>query len=147
MEQLRSAANLLRLTIEIFHAGNDTEIDAAFAALRQSRTDAFLMVPDTLFFDARERITTLATRLGIPAIFTSREYAEVGGLMSYGTSIADAYRQAGVYTGRILRGERPSDLPVVQSTKFEFVVNLKTAKALGLTIPPILLGQADEVIE
>jgi putative ABC transport system substrate-binding protein len=147
IEQLQSAASVLGLKTEIFHAGNGAEIDAAFAALRQARTDALLIVADTMFFSAREQIATLATRLRIPAIFTSREYADVGGLMSYGTSLADAYHKAGVYAGRILKGEKPSDLPVVQSERFEFVINLKTAKDLGLAIPPGLLAIADGVIE
>jgi putative ABC transport system substrate-binding protein len=147
MEQIQSAANLLGVKIEIFRAGNGLEINAAFEALRQSRPDALLMVNDPLFFDQREQIATLTTRLGIPAIFTTREYANAGGLMSYGVNVADAYRLAGIYVGRILKGERPADLPVVQPTKFELVINLKTAKSLGLTVPPNLLALADEVIE
>jgi putative tryptophan/tyrosine transport system substrate-binding protein len=147
IEQLQSEASRVGLKIELFNARNSTEIDAAFAALQQARPDAIMLIPAPLFFDAREQIAMLATRLRLPAVFTSREFADVGGLMSYGTSLVDAYKNAGFYAGRILNGEKPADLPVVQSTKLEFVINLKTAKTLGLTIPPNVLALADEVIE
>src|SRR5262249_46355058 len=118
-----------------------------FAALASGRPDALLISSGLLFLNRRVQIAHLATRYAVPPIASPRAYPEVGGLMSYGTSITDAYRQAGVYTGRILKGEKPADLPVMQSTKFELVINLKTAKTLGLTVPDKLLAIADEVIE
>jgi putative ABC transport system substrate-binding protein len=144
-EQIESGAKRLGLKTQAFNARNGTELDAAFAAIR--RTDALLLIPDPVFFTGREQVVMLASRLGIPAMFTSREYVAAGGLMSYGGSIADAYYQAGLYTGRILKGAKPPDLPVVQAARFELVINLKAAKALGLTIPATLLATADEVIE
>jgi ABC-type uncharacterized transport system substrate-binding protein len=146
-QNVQAAASLLRQKIEILHARNNREIDAAFATLAQRRADALLIIADTLFTSQRVQVVTLAARHGIPAIYTSREFTEAGGLMSYGANLADVFRQFGIYTGRVLNGEKPSDLPVVQPTKFELVINLNTARALGIDIPPTLLAIADEVIE
>jgi putative ABC transport system substrate-binding protein len=147
VKELETAATITGQTIEFFHASTGPDMEAAFGRLLQKRPDALLLVNSTLFFSRHVQVLTLATRLGIPAIFTGREYSEAGGLMSYGTNIADAYRQAGVLAARILKGEKPADLPVLQATKFEFVINLQTAKILGISIPPMLLALADVVIE
>ena len=146
-KELETAATITGQTIEFFHASTGPDMEAAFGRLLQKRPDALLLVSSTLFFSRRVQVVTLATRLGIPTIFSGREYAEAGGLMSYGANIADTYRQVGVLAGRILRGEKPADLPVQQATKFEFVINLQTAKILGISIPPTLRALADEVIE
>jgi putative tryptophan/tyrosine transport system substrate-binding protein len=133
--------------IAVLNASDSREIDAAFMTMAQKRAPALLIIADSLFTSRRVQLATLASRHAIPAIYTSREFAEVGGLMSYGANLQDISRQVGAYTGRILKGAKPVDLPVVQPTKFEFVINLQTAKALRLDVPPTLLARADEVIE
>jgi putative ABC transport system substrate-binding protein len=146
-KEVAAAANALGHSFVVVSASTEKEIDAAFADLVQQRVGAVLIFPDTLFNDQRDQLVVLATRHRLPAINNSRQFAAAGGLMSYGTDQNEAYRQVGIYTGRILKGEKPGDLPVMQSTKFELVINLKTAKALGLTIPSGVLAIADEAIE
>jgi putative tryptophan/tyrosine transport system substrate-binding protein len=143
---LQAAASAIGGQIEILGASTSREIDAAFASLEQKRTEALLISPAALI-DRRAQILTLATRYGLPTIFAWRADAVAGGLISYGIVITDQFRQVGIYTGRLLKGEKPADLPVMRPTKFELVINLKTAKALGLTIPETLLATADQVIE
>jgi ABC-type uncharacterized transport system substrate-binding protein len=147
VKDAEAAAPALGMQIQIFHAGTIHEIDATFASHVRQRFDAVFVGPDPFFNTRRVQLAIAAARHAIPTIFAQRDYAEAGGLMSYGANVSDAYRQVGVYTGRILKGEKPADLPVVQSTKFEFVINAQTARTLGLTIPPSLLAIADEVIE
>jgi ABC-type uncharacterized transport system substrate-binding protein len=147
VSDVQAAALSIGKHIEVLEAPTGRDIDMAFASLAQKPIDALLVGPGPLFDNRRVQLATLATYHRVPAICPLREFAEAGGLMSYGTSIRDAYRQAGVYTGRILKGEKPADLPVMQSIKFEFVINLNTARAFGLTFPPGLLAIADEVIE
>ena len=147
LEDLQAAASAVGQQLSVLHASNNQEIYAAFPAMAQRRAPALVIVTDPLFTSRRVQLVTLATRYAIPAIYTSREFTEVGGLMSYGTDLPNIYRQVGIYTGRILKGAKPSDLPVMQPTKFEFVINLAAAKALGLEVPSTLLARADEVIE
>jgi putative ABC transport system substrate-binding protein len=135
------------LRIQVLNAGTSREIDAAFANLSRERSDALYVSSGPPFVNRRVQLALLAARSGLPAIYGARNLAEAGGLMSYGASLADAWRQVGVYTGRILKGAKPADLPVVQSTKFELVINAQTARMLGLTVPDKLLVAADEVIE
>jgi putative ABC transport system substrate-binding protein len=130
-----------------FRASDAGAIEDAFATLTRQRADALIVGADGYFFRRRVQLATLAARHGLPTVFTTREYAEAGGLMSYGTSLPEAFRMTGLYTARILKGAKPADLPVVQSTKFDFVINIPTARALGLTVPPMLLASADEVSE
>jgi len=141
------AAAAIGLQIQPLKAGTDREIDAAFENLVQARTGALLVSNDVFFNSRIEQITALAARYAIPVMYSSAEFVGVGGLISYGASLRGALRQIGLYAGRILKGEKPTDLPVMQPTKFELVINLKTAKTLGLTIPPSVLAIADEVIE
>jgi putative ABC transport system substrate-binding protein len=147
VSDVQAAALSIGKQIEVLEASTGRDIDTAFASLAQKPIDALLVAPGPLSNNRRVQLTTLAAYHRVPAIYSWREATEVGGLMSYGTNLSDAYRQAGVYTGRILKGEKPADLPVMQSAKFEFVINLNTAKAFGLTFPPGLLATADEVIE
>ena len=144
---LQAAAHAVGQQILVVEAGSDNELDGAFATLAQHRASALVITSDIFFNARRERIVALPARYAIPAIHPLREFAEAGGLMSYGTSVLDAYYQNGIYVARILKGAKPSDLPVLQSTKFEFVINLKVAKTLGLEVPPGLSAIADEVIE
>jgi putative ABC transport system substrate-binding protein len=128
-------------------AGSDREIDAAFASLAQARTGALLLGNDAFFNNRMEQIVALAARHAIPTMYSFREFVVAGGLIGYGTSLTEEYRQVGLYTGRILKGERPVDLPVQQATRIGLIINLKTAKVLGLTVQPTLLALADEVVE
>jgi putative tryptophan/tyrosine transport system substrate-binding protein len=144
---VQEAARISRLQIRVLNASTSAEIDAAFASLARERPDALFVAPEAFFNSRRVQLATLAARERIPAAYGSRVIVAAGGLMSYGTNNADLYRQVGVYTGSILKGSKPADLPVMQSTKFEFVINLQTAKALGIEVPEALLATADEVIQ
>jgi putative ABC transport system substrate-binding protein len=147
LREVQEAAPTIGLQTRILNASTIGEIDAAFATFARERPDALFVAGDAFFVSRRTQFVTLTARDRIPATFSLRDYVEAGGLMSYGTDLADAFRQVGVYTGSILKGAKPAELPVLQSTKFEFVINLATAKALGLAIPAGVLSIADEVIE
>jgi putative tryptophan/tyrosine transport system substrate-binding protein len=144
---VQEAARVKGVQFLILQASTESEIDAAFAALVQGQAGALLVSPSPFLFSRREQIAALASHLSVPAISSGREFATAGGLVSYGTSVTPVARQVGIYAGRVLKGAKPADLPVVQPTTFELVINLRTAKALGLTIPPSILARADEVIE
>jgi putative tryptophan/tyrosine transport system substrate-binding protein len=146
-EEVTAAAAGIGVEIVLVKASDSREIEAAFATLVGKGARALLVGADPFFYSRRVQLTTLATRHAVPTVYNVREYAEVGGLMSYGTNLTDVFRQVGNYTSRILKGAKPADLPVVQSTRFELVINLVTARALRLEVPPTLLARADEVIE
>jgi putative ABC transport system substrate-binding protein len=147
IQDAQQAARTKGVRLHVLKAANDAEIENAFSALAELHAGALLLGSDPFFFSRREHIVALASHQAIPAIYSVREYAAAGGLISYGASISAVFREAGIYAGRILKGEKTADLPVQQPTTFELVVNLKTAKGLGLTIPPSILARADEVIE
>jgi putative tryptophan/tyrosine transport system substrate-binding protein len=147
LRDIPEAARALGLQIQVLRAGTGREIEAAFATLVRDQADALFVAPDGFFTSRRVQFATLAARHAIPAAFSNRSYPEAGGLMSYGTDTLDYYRQAGVYTGQILKGAKPADMPVLQATKWEFVINMQTARALGLEVPNSLQLLADEVIE
>jgi putative ABC transport system substrate-binding protein len=144
---MQEAARIIGLKVHLVHAASEDDLSKAFAALVQLNAGALVVGLDVFFINRRAQLVALAARHAIPAIFPLREFVQAGGLMSYAANSSDGYRQAGIYAGRVLKGAKPSDLPVVQPTKFEFVINLKTAKALGLDVPDKLLALADEVIE
>jgi putative tryptophan/tyrosine transport system substrate-binding protein len=147
LNDVQEAARAIGQQIHIVHASNERDLTAAFTTLAQVRVGALLVAADPFFNSRRDIIVELGARYAIPAIYEQREFVVAGGLMSYGTSLRDGYRQAGIYTGRFLKGEKPADLPIFQSSRFEFVINLKTAKALGIEVPPNLSARAHEVIE
>jgi ABC-type uncharacterized transport system substrate-binding protein len=147
VKDVQAAAPTLGLQIQIFKASTSREIDATFTNLVRERIDALFVGPDPFFNSRRVHLAVLATRRGIPATYAGRDYVEAGGLMSYGSHLADTYHQIGAYAGRILKGAKPADLPVVQTSKLELVINAQTARTLGLGVPPTLLARADEVIE
>jgi ABC-type uncharacterized transport system substrate-binding protein len=147
VEELHAAGSNIGRRIEVIPASTSGEIDAAFSSLLEKRSDGLVVPPFPFFFDRRLQILTLAARYGIPTIYPAREWADAGGIMSYGSSYADLFRQVGSYVGRVLKGEKPADLPILRATKFELVINLQTARVIGIDIPPMLLARADDVIE
>jgi len=147
LQDIQEAARVIGLQIQVLKASTNREIEAAFATLVRDGVDALFVAPDTFFVSRRVQFATLAAHHRIPAAYNGRDFVEVGGLMSYGTDRVDTYRQVGAYAGQILKGAKPADLPVLQSTKFEFVINMQTARALGIEVPATLLAIADEVIE
>ena len=146
-KDIQAAAAAVGRQLTMLYVTNNREMDAAFPTIAQKRAPALMIIPDALFTSRRVQLVTLSTRHAVPAIYSSREFAEVGGLMSYGANLPDIYRQVGGYAGRIVKGTKPADLPVEQPTRFEFVINLQTAKVLGIDVPATLLARADEVIE
>ena len=147
MTDVTAAASAMGLQVDVVQASDSRAIESVFGTLVHNKADALLVGPDAFFVSRRLQLAILAARHALPAVYNVREYVEAGGLMSYGTNVRDAYRQIGVYVGRILKGAKPADLPVMQSSKFELVINLPTARALGIEVPPNLLARADEVIE
>jgi putative ABC transport system substrate-binding protein len=147
LREMAAAARTTGLQVKVLNASTSREIEAAFATLLHERPDALFVGAEPYFYGRRVQLVVLAASHRLPAIYSQRDFVEAGGLMSYGTNIADAFRQIGVYAGRILKGTKPADLPVVQASKFELVINLPTARVLGLEVPPMLLARADEVIE
>jgi putative ABC transport system substrate-binding protein len=147
LNDVQTGADAVGWELQILRVASEAEFDSAFATLAQSAVEALLVAADPFFNSQRERIVALAARHKIPAIYEARGYAVAGGLMSYGPNLPDAYRQVGLYTGQILKGAKPANLPVIQPTALELVINLKTAKAVGIEVPPTLLARADEVIE
>ena len=144
---VQAAASALGRHVEVFYAVTDGDIDASFASIEQNQIEALVLTPGPLFNNNRAHIIALAARYSVPAMYAIREYPDAGGLMSYGPSVTEEFRQAGIYVGRVLKGEKPADLPVLRAVKFELVINLKTAKSLGISIPSGVLAIADEVIE
>jgi putative ABC transport system substrate-binding protein len=144
---LEAAARTLGLQLHVLYASNEREFDAAFATITQLRVGALVIGTDASFNSRSKYLAALTVRNAVPAIYQYREFVSAGGLMSYGTTVVDTYRPLGIYTGRILKGEKPAELPVQQATKLELIINMRTAKVLGLTVPLPLLGRADEVIE
>jgi putative ABC transport system substrate-binding protein len=147
LRAIQSAANTLGLELQVLNAGSEQDFDAAFASLIRLRAGGLVISADQVFTRGMEQLATLTVRHSVPAVHQYREFAAAGGLVSYGPVITDSYRMAGIYTGRILKGEKPADLPVLQATKIELYINLKTAKALGITVPLPLSGRADELFE
>jgi putative ABC transport system substrate-binding protein len=147
LRDVEAVARAIGLQVQVLNASTSREINAAFENVGRDRPDALFVGPDTFLIARRIQVVQLAAFHRLPAVYPERDFVEVGGLTSYGASVADAYRQMGVYTGRILKGAKPADLPVVQSSKFDLVINAETARMLGLEVPPTLLARADEVIE